>query len=461
MRRSGVQPHRGMTFLHQPAGMRLGEQRGIVRDEHRRDGPRRGRHRRRTVRNDRRLLGDGRRSGRSSGEGRDAADRRAEGRRQRQADQERSVRQPRKRSDEVPHPAEGDVEERPHELRVELRARTARQLRPCLGRSGGCLVRPNRGDHVVDVSDRDDPAGERDRVTRGAARVPRAVPVLVVVADRVDPFAEPRAQRLDERLAVERMAPQLLPLLIRRPPRLVEDLGVDLQLPDVVKQGRPVEPVEVVRRKTDLAAEACGVAAHTLRVTASDAIVDVERGDELQEDLGSFLRVELAARLPHPHQPGLQALHRSGCEREAETRRRLVGKDERKPEKPAERKQPSGERIERGDDDAREDADAEPPAEEHPQRARRDAGERGQELDERNRREDRHREHREPKRTRSPWVRGPASAAHICRSHAHDFAGPAPAVYPRMEDQSVSSATSETARGAVAQTRRRKIAASA
>ena len=87
--------------------------------------------------------------------------------------------------------------------------------------------------------------GERDVVALDAARVALAVPALVVVADGVGPLAEPRPHRLDEALAVERVALELLPLVLVRAAGLVEDVDRHLQLADVVQQRRPVELVEL------------------------------------------------------------------------------------------------------------------------------------------------------------------------------------------------------------------------
>ena len=279
----------------------------------------------------------------------------------------------------------------------------------------------------------------------------------MVVADRVGPLAEPTAQRLREQLTVQRMTAQLRPLVVRRPTRLVEDLGGDIQLPDVVQECSPVEAVELVGGEADLAPEARGVPAHALRMTACDAVVDVERSDELKEDLGCFLRVEcVAAPQAFP-----QALDGAGGEREAEARRRLIGEHKGEAEQAADRKKATRQCIERGHDDARENADAEPPAEEHPEGACRDTGEGGHRLDDGDRREDRQPEHREPQPPRSPRTRRPAPAVNACRSHGLHLPATAPAVYPRMEDQSASSATSAAGRGVVAQTRILKIAARA
>ena len=109
-----------------------------------------------------------------------------------------------------------------------------------------------------------------------------AVPALVVVSDRIGPVPEPLAERLDEVLAVEGMLPELFPFGLRRPARLVEDLGAHLELPDVVEQGGPVQAIEVVRGEPELASEAVGVGADPLGVAACDPVVDVECADEVE-----------------------------------------------------------------------------------------------------------------------------------------------------------------------------------
>ena len=99
--------------------------------------------------------------------------------------------------------------------------------------------------------------------------------------------------------------------------------------------------------------------------------------------------LERFARVPQLPQARLEALNRSRREGEPEARGSLVGKDERQPEKPAERQQPPRQRVEQRDDDAGDDADPAPPAEEHPQRARRDAREGDDDLHGRDRGHDR------------------------------------------------------------------------
>ena len=247
---------------------------------------------------------------------------------ERESRQQRGVAQPRDGPHDEPHPPEGDVHERSHESRVELCSCTASDLCPPFRGSPRFLVRASRGDHVEDIRDRHDPTRERDLVAGESSRVTLAVPTFVVVADGLRPVAEPVVERLHHRLARQRMLPQLLPFLVRRLARLVEDLRAHLQFPDVVEQGRPVEAIEVVSGQPDLPAEAVRVGAYALRMPAGDRIVDVQRGDELEQDLGRFLGTRRLACCPHQMQSLLERLDRAGAQREAEPRRRFVGEDE-------------------------------------------------------------------------------------------------------------------------------------
>jgi hypothetical protein len=140
----------------------------------------------------------------------------------------------------------------------------------------------------------------------------------VVVADGVRPFAEPAPHGLHQLLTEERVTAKLLPLLVGRLARLVQDLGADLELADVVQQRRPVEPVEVVAGQPELPSEAVAVGAHPLGVTPRKAVVDVKCGDELQQQLRRLLRGPSAAGRPERGEALLEALDRAGAQRELE-----------------------------------------------------------------------------------------------------------------------------------------------
>jgi hypothetical protein len=255
-------------------------------------------------------------------------------RRQRQPGEDRRVAEPRDRAHHQPHLPERDVHEGPYEARIELRARAARDLGAAFGRAAGLLVGARGGDHVEHVGDRDDAAGEWNLLAADPAWIALAVPPLMVVADRLDPLAEPLAQRRDQRLAEERMPLELLPLLVARLAGLVEDPGADLELADVVQQRGPVQVVEVLTVQPQLSSEAVGVGPHAFRVAAGKRIVRIECCDQLQQDLGGFLR---RRRLARPPEPFFEALDSARPHRDPEPRRRLVREDQREPEQRAKR----------------------------------------------------------------------------------------------------------------------------
>src|SRR5581483_11757619 len=102
---------------------------------------------------------------------------------------------------------------------------------------------PGGGHDLVGVGDGQDPPAERDVLAGQALGIAVAVPALVVLADRAGPRPEPGVERLDDVGALLGVAPQRGPLLLVGPVGLVEDLAGDGQLPDVVEEGAPPEPV--------------------------------------------------------------------------------------------------------------------------------------------------------------------------------------------------------------------------
>jgi hypothetical protein len=104
-----------------------------------------------------------------------------------------------------------------------------------LGRHG-LLVRPRRGHDVIGVSDGDDSTRERDVLARDAFRVALAVVALVVLGSRLGPLAQPRSERFDKPVGVLGMVAKDLPLFVCWFAWLVQDLGRDGQLANVVNQ---------------------------------------------------------------------------------------------------------------------------------------------------------------------------------------------------------------------------------
>ena len=249
--------------------------------------------------------------------------------------------------------------------------------------------------------------GKGDLLAGGAVRVAGAVPALVVVADGVGPGAEPGADG-DELAADERVLPERLPLLVGGLAGLVEDLGCDRELADVVEEGGPVEPVEVGLGELEPLADHHGVGADALGVAARDAVVAVERGGEDQEPLGRLLRGARLAGLARDRDAVLEPLEPAGAQGELEARGGLVGEDEREPQERGQRQQPPREPVDGPEDEAREGAEPDPPAREVPHRPGRRLHHTGDDADEHDRDEERDDDHRHPHGAGRPQVARPA-----------------------------------------------------
>jgi hypothetical protein len=109
-----------------------------------------------------------------------------------------------------------------------------------------------------------------------------------MLLNREPPLSEPRAQRFDHALTLERMLMEYLPLLGRRCSRFIQDLDVDGDLPYVVQQGRPAQSIAIRLRQPQFVGDEIGVRANALRVTTSASIVRTEGGDH-----GKYLRGRL------------------------------------------------------------------------------------------------------------------------------------------------------------------------
>ena len=189
------------------------------------------------------------------------------------------------------------------------------------------LVRAGRGHHVVGVGDGDDPSGQGDLVAGQAQRVSLAVVALVVLGRRLGPLTEPRPQRLDQLVCHRGVIPQNHPFLLRRFPRLVEDLRWHRQLADVVHQAGPVEQLEVTAVQAHLLADHRGVGPNPFGMAPREPVVGVERGGQADELLRRLLGGGGAERARFDLT--LELTDGPGPYRGLEARRRPVGKDER------------------------------------------------------------------------------------------------------------------------------------
>ena len=303
---------------------------------------------------------------------------------ERQASEERCVREPGQRPHDESHSSERDGEKRPDDTRIELCAGTSCDLHARFLGGRSTLVRPRRGDHVERVRDRDDASGERDVSAFEPVRVARSVPALVVVADRVRPRAEPVAHRCDELCAERRVAAEDSPLVLGGAAALGENLARHLELADVMQKRGPVQEVELVARQSELLADQDGVRTYPLAVAARQPVVDVQRRDQLEQPpscltscgrLGGCLRVGDAFR---------QVFHRPGTHGDLESGRCFVREDERQLQQGSEWQQPARDAVDGDQHAGREQAERKPPDQEQRQRTGRGRHQLAREVDEEN-----------------------------------------------------------------------------
>ena len=172
------------------------------------------------------------------------------------------------------------------------------------------LVGPGGRHHVVRVGHGDDPGAQREVLTRDAVGVALAVPTLVVLLDRERPVPQPRPQRRGDPRSLQRVGPQQFPGLLARSPGIVEHVGVDRDLADVVQQRRPAQPVDVVLGDVHLLGDHVHEDPDTLGVAARRPVVGRQRSDQAQHGaccLGAVVTqavltrvVDLLLQLPAP-----------------------------------------------------------------------------------------------------------------------------------------------------------------
>ena len=229
---------------------------------------------------------------------------------------------------------------------------------PSLGRRLGPAVAAHRRHGLVRVGHGDDAPRQGDLVTPEAVGIAGAVESLVVLADRVQPVAEPRLEGLGEALAFEGVTLDDVPFTRVELARLVEDGRRDGELPDVVEERAPPQAVGVLGREPQLLGDELGERPNTLRVPASASVVRVERSGE-HHDL--FRTERVAADGADLLDPLGECTPAPRAERDTEPGRSFVGEDQRQAQQDRERQQATRDTIHAEERDHRRDEDrAEP-----------------------------------------------------------------------------------------------------
>ena len=162
--------------------------------------------------------------------------------------------------------------------RVEVRTRAAGQLLARLRRRHGLLVRAGGGHHLVGVDDPRRGARRARCQCRQAVGIAGAVVALVVLGDGL-PHSPSQGSSDSASCAP---GPGWLRRIVHSRsvglPGLVEDLGGDVQLADVVQEGAPAEQVLLALAQVQLVGEQFGVDPDAFGVAAGLLVVRGEVG---------------------------------------------------------------------------------------------------------------------------------------------------------------------------------------
>jgi hypothetical protein len=236
-------------------------------------------------------------------------------------------------------PSQRDIEKGTDHVGVELGPRAAGEFRPGRLEREGTLVGPDRRHHLEGVGHRDDAGGQGQLVAGESGRVAGPVVVLVVAPDGVDTGAQEGAERLDESGTGFGVALQDLPFALGGLARLVQDLGRNDELPDVVEEGTPADLVGLGRGEVELLDDEVGQGPGPFAVAPCPAIVGVEgrgQGDDLLGQDGDVFGLAGLA------DPLLELADAGGAQRHREARGGPVREDEVQAEEGGQGEEPAG-----------------------------------------------------------------------------------------------------------------------
>ncbi len=218
------------------------------------------------------------------------------------------------------------LDERARQLGVELGAGAALQLDERLLDGERRPVRARRGHGVEGVGDAEQPRLERDPVPAQPVRVAAAVPALVVV-EHVRQRRLEVLEALDEPRARDRVAANLLELLLAQRAGLAEHARVDGDLADVVERAAELERLQAAATPAEQPSERLGERRHPSRVAAQVRVSSLERRGEGGEQRAHNARVSRAGSGSLPRRPrrSVEFALREGRSPERDRRQRAPG----------------------------------------------------------------------------------------------------------------------------------------
>ncbi len=141
---------------------------------------------------------------------------------------------------------------------------------------------------------------------------------------RTNPRTQKPRQRLQNPARRRRMRLQHPPLILIRTTRLIQNLRRHRQLPHIMQQHRPPQPIQILTRNPHLRTNHLRIRPHPLRMPTRPTIMRSQHRHQLHR-LTS--RLTLISR--QPRNPILQLPNRPRTQRQPKPRRRLIRKHQR------------------------------------------------------------------------------------------------------------------------------------
>ena len=209
---------------------------------------------------------------------------------------------------------------------IELATSASGQFNAGIGCAHRLLVGASARHHVVRVGDGDDSTGERNIGAACIGRIPLAIPAQMVLCRCPTPVAEPALKRHQVTFSSVRVRLQYGPFILAGAAVLVQDLGGNVELADVMEQRCPVELLVLGLRQAKFLTNQRRVRTDAFAVASRQTVMACEQGHQVEQVL---VAVDVGSD-PARDQSRINATLGLRCcctaHRGIETRRRSIGK---------------------------------------------------------------------------------------------------------------------------------------
>ncbi len=172
-------------------------------------------------------------------------------------------------------PSNRNVEEGPDDHGIEVGAGARQQFSASVLRRHRRLVTANRSHDVVGVRNGNDTRTQRYLLPDQTPWVTATVVLLVVLSHRVSPLTKPTRQRRGQLRSFQGMILDLLPFVFVEGAWFVQNVGMDGDLADVVKESRPTESIPIGLGQFHFVGDEVRVHANPFTVAARLTVVHV------------------------------------------------------------------------------------------------------------------------------------------------------------------------------------------